>query len=194
MPAKTGSGHFFELPFAGATVRSRLARGSGLATLGRTSREPVSPTAARATKPSQEHHDMDTVMNLVQGIVTLIGFLTLALVGIKTMVKDNQGLSNLLSAAQLISIKVAGVALVAYVMLLTYAGSRGTLSIQTIGLYVACVGILISLLKDINVKGSLISDVQAVVTHRAKTLQSSLAEQAEQARKAGAVEAKHPRS
>ena len=137
---------------------------------------------------------MDTVMNLVQGIVTLIGFLTLALVGIKTMVKDNQGLSNLLSAAQLISIKVAGVALVAYVMLLTYAGSRGTLSIQTIGLYVACVGILISLLKDINVKGSLISDVQAVVTHRAKTLQSSLAEQAEQARKAGAVEAKHPRS
>lgn len=133
---------------------------------------------------------METVIYLVQGTVTLIGFMTLALVALKTMTKENQSLSNALGIAQLMAIKFAGVALVAYVMLLTYAASGGTLSINTIGLYVACVGILISLMKDVSVKGSLISDVQAVVAHRAKTLQSTLAEQAEQARNAQGVESR----
>lgn len=133
---------------------------------------------------------MATLITLVQGAITLLGFITLALVGLKAMAKDNPGLSRVMQTAQGVLIKFAGVALVAYVMLITYVQSDGTLSIETIGLYVACVGILVSLLKDVNVKGGIVSDLQTVVSHRAKNLQSTLAAQAEQARKAEGTESK----
>lgn len=133
---------------------------------------------------------MLTLITLVQGAVTLVGFITLALVGLRAMTKDNPGLSGVLQTAQGLLIKFAGVALVAYVMLITYLQSGGTLSIETIGLYVACVGILVSLLKEVNIKGGIAGDLQTVVAHRAKNLQSTLAAQAEQARKAEGSESK----
>jgi hypothetical protein len=51
-------------------------------------------------------------------------------------------------------------------------------------MYIACVGILVSLLKDMSAKGSIFGDVQAVVMHKAEKLQASLAQQADEARKA----------
>ncbi len=131
---------------------------------------------------------MESVIYFMQSSVTLIGFLTLALVGLKALVNEESGLGAMIMGIQLVAIKLAGVALIAYVMLMTYASSGGTLTVSAIGLYVACIGILISLLKDVNVNGSLVSDVQAVVSHRAKKIQASLAEQAEQARKAQPID------
>lgn len=71
-------------------------------------------------------------------------------------------------------------------MLVTSSMSLGILSIQTIGMHVACCGILSSLFEDISVQSSPLSDRQDVVVHTAARMPSALAAQAEAARKAKA--------
>jgi hypothetical protein len=130
---------------------------------------------------------MDMLISLFQWAITLIGLITVALVGLRAMSNQDSPIISLLQPIQTIAMKVAGVGLVGYVILLTYRLSGGALTIQNIGMYIACVGILVSLLKDMSVKGSLLGDVQAVMMHKAEKLQASLAQQAEEARKAKAA-------
>lgn len=135
---------------------------------------------------------MATIISLVQGAIILLGFITLALVGLKSMAKDNPSLCNMMEMVQGLLIKLAGIALVGFVMLETYQNSAGTLSVKTIGLYVACAGILVSLMKDVGVKSRFVSDLQTVVASKAKDFQSSVAAQADQARKADDTESHRP--
>lgn len=127
---------------------------------------------------------MTGIISLMQWLITAIGFVTVGIVAMRSLSKEDSPIVSMLMPIQSFAIKVAGVAVVAYVILVTYYMSAGVLSIQTIGMYVACFGILYSLFKDMSMKSSLLSDVQAVVTHKAAKLQSSLAAQAEEARKA----------
>lgn len=127
---------------------------------------------------------MSSVISLMQWLITAIGFITVGIVAVRSLSKEESPFVNMLMPVQSFAIKVAGVAVVAYVILVTYYMSDGVLSIQTIGMYVACFGILYSLFKDMSMKSTLLSDVHAVVTHKASKLQSSLAAQAEEARRA----------
>ena len=127
---------------------------------------------------------MDTLISIFQWTITLIGLITVALVGLRAMSSQDSPILSLLQPVQTIAMKVAGVGLVGYVMLITYRLSNGALTIQTIGMYIACVGILVSLLKDMSTKGSILGDVQTVVMHKAEKIGASLAQQAEEARKA----------
>lgn len=127
---------------------------------------------------------MTSMISLMQWLITGIGFVTVGIVAMRSLSKEDSPVVAMLMPIQSLAIKVAGVAVVAYVILVTYQLSDGALSIQTIGMYVACFGILYSLFKDMSMKSSLLSDVQAVVAHKASKLQSSIAEQAEEARKA----------
>lgn len=127
---------------------------------------------------------MDTMTSLLQWTITLVGFLTTALVAMRSLSKHESPVIEMLQPVQTAALKVAGVALVVYVMLITYRLSNGVLTIQTIGMYIACAGLLISLVKDMSAKGTILSDVHAVVAHKAEKLQSSIAQQAAEARKA----------
>jgi hypothetical protein len=127
---------------------------------------------------------MQTMISLMQWLITAIGFITIGIVAIRSLSREESPFVSMLMPIQALAIKVAGFAVVAYVILVTYYMSGGLLSIQTIGMYVACCGILYSLFKDMSIKGSLLNDVQAVVAHKASKLQSSLAAQAEEARRA----------
>lgn len=126
---------------------------------------------------------MDFLLSLFQWAITLIGLITVGLVGLRAMSSQDSPILRLLQPVHTIAMKVAGVGLVGYVILLTYRLSDGVLTIQTIGMYIACVGILVSLVKDMSTEGSLLGDVHAVVMHKAEKLQASLAQQAEEARK-----------
>lgn len=128
---------------------------------------------------------MVTLISLMQWLITAIGFLSVGIVALRSASKSDSPLVAMLMPIQTVAIKVAGVALVAYVILVTYVFSEGILSIQTIGMYAACFGILYSLFKDMAMKSAVMSDVHAVVTHKAATIQSKLAAQAAEARKAG---------
>jgi hypothetical protein len=129
---------------------------------------------------------METMISLMQWLITGIGFTTVAVVVARSLSKEDSPLVSLLKPVQTVAIKVAGFAVVTYVILVTYYMSLGILSIQTIGMYVACCGILYSLFKDMSMQSSLLSDMQDVVVHKAAKLQSSLAAQAEEARKSKA--------
>lgn len=126
---------------------------------------------------------MYNMISLMQWLITAIGFITVGIVVMRSLSKEESPFVSMLMPVQALAIKVAGVAVVAYVILVTYYMSDGVLSIQTIGMYVACCGILYSLFKDMSMKSSLVSDVQAVVAHKASKFQSSLAAQAEEARR-----------
>ena len=123
------------------------------------------------------------LISTTRWLITLIGFLTLGLVALRAMSKEDSPFVAVLQPIQTVAMKLAGVAVVFYVLIVTYYMTDGVLSIQTIGMYVACFGILLSLIKDMGAKSSLLSDVQAVVTHKAQKIQASLAEQAVEARK-----------
>ena len=127
---------------------------------------------------------MESMVSLMQWLITAIGFITVGIVVLRSLSKEESPLVTALMPVQSVAIKIAGVAVVAYVILVTYLMSGGELSIRTIGMYVACVGILYSLFKDMAMKSSLLSDVHAVVSHKASKIQSSIAAQAEEARRA----------
>lgn len=137
---------------------------------------------------------MQTIISMMQWLITAIGFITVGIVAMRSMSKEDSPLVTMLMPVQSVAIKIAGVAVVAYVILVTYFMSNGVLSIQTIGMYVACFGILYSLFKDMAMKSSLLSDVHAVVTHKASKIQSSIAAQAEEARRAKVTNSKTPGS
>ena len=127
---------------------------------------------------------MEPLIALTQWLITAIGFVTVGIVVLRSMSKEDSPLVSLLTPIQSFLMKAAGITVIGFVILVQYQLTDGILSIKNIGMYVACFGILYSLLKDMAVKSSVFSDIQAVITHKASKLQSSLAEQAEEARRA----------
>jgi hypothetical protein len=76
---------------------------------------------------------METMISLMQWLITGIGFTTVAVVVARSLSKEDSPLVSLLKPVQTVAIKVAGFAVVTYVILVTYYMSLGILSIQTIG-------------------------------------------------------------
>lgn len=86
---------------------------------------------------------------------------------LRCLSKEESPLLTALMPVRSAAIKIAGVVVVAYVILLTYLMCDGVLSIRTIGMDVVCFGLLYSLFKDTGMKSSLLSDVHAAsVTKR----------------------------
>lgn len=128
------------------------------------------------------------MINVLEWTITAAGLLSLSLVALKAMGNEQTALIRLLQMVNLVAIKIGSVCAIGLLIYITYHGSGGALTIQTIGFYVACGSILFSLMKDVKLNTQLLDNIGAVVSHKAQQMQNSLSEQAAQAKKSKAAQ------
>ena len=133
---------------------------------------------------------MATLLQVFEWIVTITGVIVLLMVVVKVTQKDDTPLVRMLGAVNAVIIKVGAVCALLYLLFLHYDTTRGLLSIQSIGFYVAIGSILLTIVQGWGVKAELIESMGTVMAQKAKGMQDRMSKMAESAKRSASSDGK----
>ena len=118
------------------------------------------------------------MISLFVFFITITGLISLILVIVKAITKEETGLIILLQKINIITIKIGSLSAILLLIIGYYFYSGGMLSIEAIGFYVACGTILFNLLKNYKIDSTTVDNITTVISYKMQRAKKSLEEQA----------------
>ena len=157
--------------------------------------EQKTATASIPTFKDASERD-DPMFNFLQAILTISGIIIVASIVVPTFDKQNKW-TPLVGMLASFSFKIAAICLAAMEITVTYVITRGVLSFQVIGMYVACAAIIIVSVRDLFSGSNFLTNLAVVASHKANQMQDEInrkaAEMAESAKKVEAEKSAEPK-
>ena len=121
------------------------------------------------------------MVSAMQSLITLVGVTTLAILGVQAVSEKDSAIVKILKKLNSLLVSVGAFLVVLLVIFLNYESTHGILTIQSIGLYIACFSILAGMVSS-NGLASTISNLSAIAEAKAKNISDKIEESARKAK------------
>jgi hypothetical protein len=110
--------------------------------------------------------------------ITLCGLLSLTLIVLKALREKEDSIVLLIVRVNAFSIKLASISIVLYLVYSVYTQTGGTLSLISIGFYVACITVMLETVKGLAGNNNVVRNFSSIIAHKADLLEKTLEEKA----------------
>jgi hypothetical protein len=117
------------------------------------------------------------MLTFLEFLLTASGVVLLA--AIVGSVLDKEGKwGGIFTKTSLITTKISSIILALFVIIVTHQTTSGILAFSTIGVYLACIGIIFTSGKELFGNSQMVSNMAAIAAHKATQIQEDIAKQA----------------